>query len=336
MGNIQSDSLPESRHFKRYRFFAKNKVADAASVHSTTSEPNEPNGAVSLPNFRHIGGRTYNLAENSIYLLPNDPKEADRLHEQHYMIKYLFEGNYEPCLKKALQSIGTRVLDVACGSATWMLDMATDHPHVEFFGIDISPIFPSEIKPPNTIFAVANVLEGIPYPDNHFDIVNMRMVTGCWHDKYWPWVIQEMYRVVKPGGYIQLLEPDHTFWVIEPERQQVWKKWNAWQMNRGCNTKIARSIHKMIQTAGFVNIQKRYMSAPLNWGGHIGQLCNDTWLGLMMASAPRVADKIGYTEAEFEWECKEIAEYSKDVNEYINFHIAIGRKPLLLSVMEAA
>lgn len=131
--------------------------------------------------------------------------------------------------------------------------------NVEFHGIDISPIFPSEIKPANTHFTLANVLDGIPFPDDHFDMVAMRMAIGCWNDEHWPAVMAEIYRVVKPGGYVQLLEPDNTFWRIEAEKQEVWKKWNAWQMNRGCDMYIGRRIHKFIQSSGFENIQKRYM-----------------------------------------------------------------------------
>ncbi|RUP46821.1 S-adenosyl-L-methionine-dependent methyltransferase [Jimgerdemannia flammicorona] len=245
---------------------------------------------------------------------------------QHYMVKFVFDGNYEPQVKGVLKK-DARILDVACGSATWILEMATEFPECEFHGIDISPIFPLEIKPVNTNFTVANVLEGIPYSDNHFDLVSMRMTIWCWNDDYWPAILAEMYRVVKPGGYVQLLEPDDTLWRVEPEKQEVWKRWNRWHTNIGRDVHIGRRIYKFIQASGFESVQRRYMSTPCNWGGPVGQLCRETWTGLMMASAPRIARLIGYSEKEFEAECNAVVEYSKSVQGYFNFHVATGRKP---------
>src|SRR6185369_10108053 len=38
-------------------------------------------------------------------------------------------------------------LHYSCGAATWLLEMATEYPACSFTGIDISPMFPTEIKP---------------------------------------------------------------------------------------------------------------------------------------------------------------------------------------------
>ncbi|CAG8803420.1 1407_t:CDS:2, partial [Gigaspora margarita] len=80
---------------------------------------------------------------------------------------------------------------------------------------DISPIYPSEIKPCNLTFRTANILEGLPFPDNHFDFVYMRfLLTAFTEDDWQNKVIQELCRVLKPGGYIEIMEGDM---VLNPE-----------------------------------------------------------------------------------------------------------------------
>ncbi|CAG8523636.1 8653_t:CDS:2, partial [Racocetra fulgida] len=54
---------------------------------------------------------------------------------------------------------------------------------------DVSPIFPTEIKPNNVIFKEGNILNGIPHPDESFDFVHMEVV-----------------RVIKIGGWLELCE----------------------------------------------------------------------------------------------------------------------------------
>jgi ubiquinone/menaquinone biosynthesis C-methylase UbiE len=74
-----------------------------------------------------------------------------------------------------------RVLDVACGSGVWVLEMATSFPNSHFYGIDFACIYPNTIKPANTHFNQGDILdpEGFPYPDEYFDYIHMRLVYNC-------------------------------------------------------------------------------------------------------------------------------------------------------------
>jgi ubiquinone/menaquinone biosynthesis C-methylase UbiE len=74
-----------------------------------------------------------------------------------------------------------RVLDVACGSGVWVLEMATAFPDSEFYGIDFACIYPNTIKPPNTNFHQCDITDpqGFPYPDEYFDYIHMRLVYNC-------------------------------------------------------------------------------------------------------------------------------------------------------------
>ena len=76
-------------------------------------------------------------------------------------------------------SVPPRVLDIACGSGIWILEMASEFPHAQFYGIDLSKIYPADIKPPNTQFVQGDVLNGLPYADSYFDYVHMSLVYNC-------------------------------------------------------------------------------------------------------------------------------------------------------------
>lgn len=80
-----------------------------------------------------------------------------------------------------------RVLDIACGNGTWILEMATEFPRSQFFGIDFLVNYPTTIKPLNTFFSQHDVLDpkGLPFPDNYFDYVFMRQVYTCFSESDW-------------------------------------------------------------------------------------------------------------------------------------------------------
>jgi len=82
--------------------------------------------------------------------------------------------------------------------------MATNHPNVEFTGIDISPIQPSQIKPKDFTFIQANLFGGLPFADDSFEFVFQRLLVGAIPKNKWPFVINELTRVLKPGGYLEV------------------------------------------------------------------------------------------------------------------------------------
>ncbi|CAG8475987.1 18193_t:CDS:2 [Gigaspora margarita] len=89
----------------------------------------------------------------------------------HYMCRYQWQGNFSSPINENLIN-GIRVLDIGCGAGSWILDMAAQYPSSTFLGLDKLDLFPSSDKRfPNTGFIQANVLDGIPFPDNTFDFV---------------------------------------------------------------------------------------------------------------------------------------------------------------------
>lgn len=84
--------------------------------------------------------------------------------------------------------------------------MAVEYPEFKFIGLDMADMFPTTIRPENVKFQLHNILHGLPFHDNTFDFVNMRIMLTAFLIDEWPFVIKEIYRVLKPGGFVELME----------------------------------------------------------------------------------------------------------------------------------
>src|SRR6266542_2420985 len=80
-----------------------NKSPNVADVANTTNSNNEV--------FRFIDGRRYHNEKNSSYSLPNDDDECDRLHLQHFVLRYALQGNFAFPVEHILNKKGAKVLD---------------------------------------------------------------------------------------------------------------------------------------------------------------------------------------------------------------------------------
>jgi ubiquinone/menaquinone biosynthesis C-methylase UbiE len=85
----------------------------------------------------------------------------------------MFHSNYLAPVSDSLRN-GAAVLDVACGPGSWTMEIAGEYPKSEVIGIDMTSMYPSEIKPANCQFIRANVVQPLPFDDASFDYIFMR------------------------------------------------------------------------------------------------------------------------------------------------------------------
>lgn len=99
------------------------------------------------------------------------------------------------------------ILDVGCGPRPWFFDISeTDRKNLTFSGIDKRAyVFPDTA--PTFDFQSTFIDEQLPYADASFDIVTMLAVLEhIMHDAQ---MASELYRVVKPGGFVLITVPTH-------------------------------------------------------------------------------------------------------------------------------
>ena len=110
-----------------------------------------------------------------------------------------------------------RVLDVGCGTGSWLIETAKTYPTISLLvGVDISSkmIHFAQAQAQNqqvserVAFRVMDALRGLDFPDAHFDLVNLRMGDSWLRTWDWPALLQELQRVVRPGGTIRITESD--------------------------------------------------------------------------------------------------------------------------------
>lgn len=89
--------------------------------------------------------------------------------------------------------------------------MAKLYPNSEFIAIDMADIFLTQDIPHNVTFKQMNAGVGLDFEDESFDFVFQRfLVMGFPTDQYLL-SIQEMKRLLKPGGAIEILELINKF-----------------------------------------------------------------------------------------------------------------------------
>ncbi|KAF7721667.1 hypothetical protein EC973_004317 [Apophysomyces ossiformis] len=91
--------------------------------------------------------------------------------------------------------------------------MATQYPECQFIGIEIAGMTdgaPDTLPLPNVRFEMTNVLEGLPLADDSVDVVHLRALHLTFKIDDWAAALREAYRILKPGGIVQLMEPHNA------------------------------------------------------------------------------------------------------------------------------
>jgi ubiquinone/menaquinone biosynthesis C-methylase UbiE len=104
--------------------------------------------------------------------------------------------------------------------------MAKLYPKSEFIGIDMANFFVTKDLPSNVTFMNMNITKGLQFEDEHFDFVYQRfLVMGLPPDQYQK-SLEEIKRILKPGGSIEVMELVNDYAEAGPAFRQIsdWSK----------------------------------------------------------------------------------------------------------------
>lgn len=108
-----------------------------------------------------------------------------------------------------------KVLDIACGSGGWVLQMARHYPDIQTTGVDLSIHMIQYARAQalveslsNAKFRLMDVRQPLDFPDASFDFVNARFLVAALPPADWPALTRECLRVTRPGGIIRLTETE--------------------------------------------------------------------------------------------------------------------------------
>jgi len=234
-----------------------------------------------------------------------------------------------------------RVLDVGTGTGIWAIDFADQFPSAEVIGTDLSPIQPQWV-PPNCRFELDDAQLVWTYPENHFDFIHIRYLTGSIAD--WTALYKQAYRCLKPGGWIQHLDQS-----IEPQCDDgsmtaencIWPDWIKIFIpiseRLGRTYRIARHSKEWMEEAGFKDVQERLFKVPINgWSSdpkmkEIGQyyaMATEQGLEGYCLYLLIQIEKWDYTEVQVLISKARKAIRDRSIHAYVEFGGAWARKPL--------
>ena len=161
----------------------------------------------------------FNLADGHGYMLDRTYAAAARLNFQYYLWKDSLQFNIHPSI--LIPGQNAQICDVATGTAIWPINVARELPSAKIMGLDISlaQVPHTEWLPTNVVLKSWNVFEDVPEDMlNRFDIVHIRLLVLVVENSDPRPIIQNLLKMLKPGGYIQwddLNYPDTSIKVVD-------------------------------------------------------------------------------------------------------------------------
>ncbi|KAK4549667.1 hypothetical protein LTR36_004968 [Oleoguttula mirabilis] len=139
-----------------------------------------------------------------------DTVSRSGLHLQHWIWNYQLGYVVHPKIDVDV-NMPLRIADVACGNGAWIFDVSRTHPQHEYHGFDITAShFPaSGWLPSNVHLHTWDAFTNAPPEFNGtFDIVHIRTISSAIIDNRVDTLLQNLLRLLKPGGYLQWDEND--------------------------------------------------------------------------------------------------------------------------------
>jgi ubiquinone/menaquinone biosynthesis C-methylase UbiE len=264
------------------------------------------------------------------YVLPKDLGEEKRLDLQHHVFRYLLKGNYVAPLGERV----THILDVGSGTGIWGQEVASQFPATSVFGLDLEPprplspavSGPSSPPPPNYHFVQGNVLQGLPFRDDTIDFTHQRFLVGAIPTQDWPRVVQELARVTRPGGWIELLEFSITIANAGPVTEQLYKWLQDICLSRGIDLTRAEEIDMLLTQAGLRQVRQQPIDVPLGaWDTQVGVLIERNAIAGFEGLKPGICKLLQIDLAEFDRQLATASLQWKEQHAFQRFYLAFGQ-----------
>ncbi|KAF9922736.1 hypothetical protein FBU30_007133 [Linnemannia zychae] len=193
--------------------------------------------------------------------------------------------------------------------------------------VPVGSNFKSMLCPRNCTLLPDVPLNRLPFTNEQFDFVYQRRQSVVLMSTEWQRTILELFRVLKKGGWVQILEPDLHLRgggeLCQLAGEYCVRLFEA----VGRNPRVIDEMQHLLESAGFVNVSVKVWSIPLGWGGVIGQamLVNQRQF-VNELEATYVRQGHGNSE-EYRELTHNIFEEAVEKHAYINYHVVIAQKP---------
>ncbi|KAH0837931.1 S-adenosyl-L-methionine-dependent methyltransferase [Lanmaoa asiatica] len=214
------DSEPESDRYTEMSLdfsAASSRTSADLSMRSPSPTPSVFSVTSSLraQAYRQEYGRGLNNCSD-VYRLPADDEELERLEKQHeWFCKVV--GRYPPPFPQIMAEDGFEVkavLDLGCGSGSWIMDIAREFPNCSAVAVDLVPM--------QSLSEVDDINLGLEHFYGDFNVVHCQLISSgvsCspspvdrntelvyYQIRDYHGVINHIAHVLRPGGLIEVTE----------------------------------------------------------------------------------------------------------------------------------
>ncbi|KAJ3575571.1 hypothetical protein NP233_g1001 [Leucocoprinus birnbaumii] len=248
--------------------------------------------------------RLYTSFPGSTYLLPADDSERFRFDTQHKSITRAF--NNKLVLSPVNLQAGDKVLDSGAGSCSWLLDLASTIPStIELYATDVETrLFPAQ--PPDNVRLLKASVTDLPEEwTGTFQLIHQRLLMSALTSKEWPIALNELFRVTKPGGWVELCEASPG---LDCPSHPKHKALQAPELAYGVSDheiQAATLLPGWLQQAGFVDIHSVEGKYPVGkWAGVDGEHARIGLAGFFRGLKTPILSRggLGFVETEEEYD----------------------------------
>ncbi|KAM5458158.1 hypothetical protein MaudCBS49596_000070 [Microsporum audouinii] len=165
-----------------------------------------------LPSVPHTSTESQNdvssgfhLADGRGYMLDRGYFASSRLNFQFYLWKESLRFNLHPSIPTPIQNL--RIADIGTGTGLWLFDLARELPdsaQLDGFDISLANAPQQQWWPRNVTLHQWNVFDDVPDEMiGKYDVVHLRLLILVVENSDPRPIIQNVYKMLKPGGYIQ-------------------------------------------------------------------------------------------------------------------------------------
>ncbi|KAJ6521313.1 hypothetical protein B0H19DRAFT_1204046 [Mycena capillaripes] len=123
------------------------------------------------------------------------------------------------------------ILDLGCGGGYWAMEAAKQWPNAHVIGLDLKDIQPELyqldayymrcLEDCRLRWVHGNLLDGLPFPSDYFDFVHISNIGLGVPEDEWQSVLEEVSRVLKCNGILEIIEEDLIFPCLPPRPSRL-------------------------------------------------------------------------------------------------------------------
>ncbi|EJU06516.1 hypothetical protein DACRYDRAFT_13149 [Dacryopinax primogenitus] len=265
------------------------------------------------------------------------PQETRSQEERYYTAEsYLLPSDEEERLRMEILSL----ILAREQASVWLNHIAKTVPStVSLIGADIEDkLFPKPLS--NQIFVIQSSLDLPKDWSSRFNLVHQRLMGLAFSSDAWKKCIEEQFRVLKPGGWVQIEEYD-ILWSLHKDHDiPPYSLASIEGLRTLCGLKnvdpeMYPKIEGLLETAGFVDVRLEKLGIPLVVDGqctdaHHGSI--EAWRGMKGAIVRLGGLGMGKTHEKFDQWLDLLGEEWRSTGQSLPYLIWTGRKPLLYNV----